>query len=96
MVAKLLGVTLGNRGGLEFKIRFYLSKECMFTAQGPQVLCFMDSRRFSMQIATEVAVVQFAQVKLVENTIITSLIRIFSYPNSLVTKGVWIIVLQMW
>ena len=24
------------------KNRFYLSKECMFTAQGPQVLCFMD------------------------------------------------------
>ena len=32
----------------------------MFSAQGPQVLCFMDSLH-----TIEVAVVQFAQVKLV-------------------------------
>ena len=36
----------------------------MLTARGPQVLCFRDSRRFSMH-AIELAVVQFAQVKLV-------------------------------
>ena len=33
----------------------------MFTAQGPQVLCFRDSLH-----AIEVALVQFAQVQLVE------------------------------
>ena len=45
------GVLGGGGGGgnrLDSKCkrgyRFYLSKECMFTAQGPQVLC---SRRFS-------------------------------------------------
>ena len=35
MLARLLGFMLGNRGGLVPKNRFYLSKECMFTAQGP-------------------------------------------------------------
>ena len=30
MLARLLGFTLGNKN------RFYLSKECMFTAQGPK------------------------------------------------------------
>ena len=38
----------------------------MFTAQGPKVLCFMDSRRFS---TLELAVVQLAQV----NSIITDM-----------------------
>ena len=50
MLARLLGFTLGNRGGLAPKI----DMECMFTAQGPSVLH-----------AIEVAVVQFAQVRLV-------------------------------
>ena len=46
---------LGNR---ELRV-----KECMFTAQGPQVLCFTDSSR--VLHAVEMAVVQFTQVKLV-------------------------------
>ena len=32
----------------------------MFTAQGPQMLCFRDSKRFS---TLEVALVHFAKVK---------------------------------
>ena len=39
MLARLLGFMLGNRGGLAPKNRFYLSKECMFTAQGPYKCC---------------------------------------------------------
>ena len=55
---------LGNRGGLVLKIdsiAVYLSKECMFTAQGPSVFH-----------AIEVAVVQFAQVRLVTIFILAS------------------------
>ena len=49
MLARLSGFTLGNRGGLVPKIN-----TCMFTAQGPSVLH-----------AIKVAVVQYAQVRLV-------------------------------